>query len=69
MYVRLPGGRLIPGGYIVPCDVQKVVKEPRDGRVIGAYVRLSSEDGRYAWIQYVHVDDLISDSEAESEQI
>jgi hypothetical protein len=66
MYVRLPGGRLAPGGYVVPCDVQKAVREPRDGRVTGAYVRLSSEDGTLSWVQYVRFDDLVSDAEAES---
>ena len=65
MYVKLPGGRLAPGGYIVPCDVQDVVKDERGG-IIGAYVRLSSEDGTLSWVQYVRVDNLVSDAEAES---
>jgi hypothetical protein len=67
MYVRLHGGRIARGGYVVPCDVIKVVKEPRDGRVIGAYVRLSSEDGSVSWIQFVKVEFLLSDDEVENE--
>jgi len=66
MYVKLPGGRLSPGGYIVPCDVHHEVKNGRGG-VIGAYVRLSSADGRHSWIQYVKIDQLINDDEAEHE--
>ena len=69
MYVRLHGGRIARGGYVVPCDVIKVVKEPRDGRVIGAYVRLSSVDGHYAWVQYVRVNQLLNDDEVENGQI
>jgi hypothetical protein len=66
MYVKLPGGRLFPGGYIVPCEVHHMVNDTRGG-VMGAYVRLSSEDGHHSWVQYVKVDLLLNDDEAERE--
>jgi hypothetical protein len=68
MYIKLPGGRLYPGGYIVPCDVHKVVKDTKGG-VMGAYVRLSSEDGQLKWVQYTGIDNLISNAEAEREEV
>jgi len=68
MYVKLPGGRLVPGGYVVPCDVIREVKDERGG-VTGAYVRLSSVDGHYAWVQYVRVNQLLNDDEVENGQI
>lgn len=65
MYVKLPGGRIAPGGYIVPCETKRVVMDSLGG-VIGAYVRLSSEDETMHWVQYVRVGQLLSDEEAES---
>jgi len=44
MYVRLHGGRIARGGYVVPCDVIKVVKEPRDGRVVKVEFLLSDDE-------------------------
>jgi len=64
MYVKLPGGRVAPGGYIVPCEVHHLVTDTRGG-VMGAYIRLSSEDGSLSWVQYVKVDQLLNDDEAE----
>jgi len=68
MYVRLLGGRLYPDGIIVPCDIMRKVADTK-GRVIGAYVRLSSEDGSVSWVQYAKVNQLINDEEAEREEV
>jgi hypothetical protein len=68
MYVKLPGGTRSPGGYIVPCEVHHIVNNTRGG-VMGAYVRLSSEDGTLSWVQYVRVEQLMNDDEAEREEV
>lgn len=68
MYVKLHGGRQSPGGYIVPCVVQHPVMDERGG-MTGAYVRLSSEDGLVSWIQYVKVEQLMNDDEAERDEV
>ena len=64
MYVKLSGGWTSPGGYVVPCEIHHPVNDSRGG-VIGAYVRLSSEDGSVSWVQYVKVEQLLNDDEAE----
>jgi len=67
MYAKFPGGKLSPGGcYIVPCVVQREVKDERGG-LVGAYVRLSDEKGIYSWDVFVKANQLLSDGEAEHE--
>lgn len=66
MYVKFPGGWRSPGGYVVPCEVHHEVMNTRGG-VMGAYVRLSSEDGSVSWVQYVRVEQLINDDEVEDD--
>lgn len=62
MYVRFDGGTRSPGEYIVPCKVLKRFEW-------GAFVVLSSADGAHEWKQYVNNSELLSDEEAEREEV
>jgi hypothetical protein len=65
MYAKLPGGTKAPGGYVVPCVVINEVTDSRGG-VCGAYIELSDPNGDCKWRQYVTVNQLLNDDEAES---
>lgn len=58
MYAKLPGGRLDPGGLIVPCEVITLMTH-------GAVVKFTSEDGKTSWTSYVRNERLLQDSEVE----
>jgi len=62
MYVRFPGGRFAPSGYIVPC-------EPT-GRTSGrqTQVILTNEEGDLSWAQWVQNEQLLTDAEVEGER-
>jgi hypothetical protein len=64
MYTKFPGGWHSPGGLIVPCDVEREVKDERGG-LTGAYVRLTDEKGIYSWVIYVRASQLMNDDEVE----
>lgn len=68
MYVKFPGGWRNPGGYVVPCEVVSQVNDTRGG-LVGAYVRLTAEDGSVSWSQYVRKEQLLNDDEVENDQI
>lgn len=62
MYVKFDGGTRNPGGYVVPCDVVKTFSW-------GALVVLSSADGAHEWRQYVNNSELLTDEEAERDEV
>jgi hypothetical protein len=63
MYVEFPGGRRSPGGYVVPCELHHKIGET------GWVVRLSNEAGTLSWLQYVRNSQLLTDEEAERDEV
>jgi hypothetical protein len=66
VYVKFANGRQVPGGYVVPCELVRQVRDTKLN-VIGAYVQLTSEDGIHSWQQYADNSQLLEDSEVENE--
>jgi hypothetical protein len=63
MYVKFPGGRRSPGGYVVPCELIRKIGNT------GWIVLLSDEACTVTWQQYVRNNQLISDEEAERDEV